>query len=233
MKILVCGTSTTMGDSYAHKPNGVKSWVWYLQQRLNCEIVNLSRVGCGNTYIHDSILAEITERPYDLVLVSWTVAKRMDFRTCKEHNPIDWANLGGNPHYDLLQKDWLFPHTTFDTQEFTQLRQNVYDNYFPIVPRPPQLHQMTLLKILSMQSVLKSYNIPYVFTFYRKLMELKKFSNYYEKIDWSNIHDENLFSLAKSKNMWDNKSYHPTNEAQQIYADMMYEFLNTKNLIKP
>jgi hypothetical protein len=228
MKILVCGTSTAMGNT-----TRIKSWVYYLQQKLDCEVVNLSRVGCGNTYIHDSILAEITERPYDLVLVSWTAAKRMDFRTFKEHNPIDWSNLGGNPHLHLLQKDWLFPHTVFADEKINQLRQNVYDNYFPIIPRPDELHQMTLLKILSMQSVLKSYGVPYVFIFYRKLIQLKKFNNYYKKIDWNNVHDKNLFLLAKHNNLWDNKSYHPTNEAHKIYADLMYDFLSTKNLIKP
>jgi len=230
MKILVCGTSTTMPDMTAGGDH--KTWIYHLQQKLKCEIVNISRVGCGNKYIHDAVASEITERKYDLVLTSWTFAKRMDFRIFMNSRLDDWERLGGNPHVDLLQKNWVFPHTKFNNEEMNDARVRLFKGYFPICAKPDDLHQSTLLNIISLQSILKAYNIPYVFTFYRKLLRLRKFSSYYKKIDWDNVHNYNLFNEAKNMDQWNSETLHPTDAAYRWYADEMYSWLSTKNLIK-
>ena len=94
-------------------------------------------------------------------------------------------------------------------------------------------HQIMLTQALSLQSTLKSYGIPYTFVWYRTLLRLKQFKNYYDKIDWNYVHPDSLFRQAINKKMWDQQSLHPTDEAYRWYADEMYKFLNDRNLIKP
>jgi hypothetical protein len=236
MRILVCGTSVMMYGKNTSKETDQKSWVWYLQQKLNCEVVNLARAGCGNQYMHDAVIAAITEQDYDLVLVSWNKSGVAEFR-CQHKLPlVDWDGLEGNPHPEYLQNDWVWSHTPDEVMPWEDAaldKKDLFKSHFRMNPKYPVNHQMSLTQILSLQSTLKSYGVPYAFVFYRKLLQLKQFKKYYEKIDWSNVHDKNLFSLAKHNKLWDNASYHPTNKAHEIYADMMYEFLSTKNLIKP
>jgi hypothetical protein len=213
-----------------------KTWVYHLQKKIPCEIVNISRVGCGNLYIHDAVLAEVTERQYDLVIVTWTVANRAEFRTQYTLPLFDWDKFGGNPHDSHMQKDWIFPHTPDSIIPFDEAinTKNELMRYrLKSLPEYEVNHQTMLTQVISLQSTLKSYGTPYMFAFYRKILQLKKFSNYYNKIDWANIIDHNLYTKAKTMNMWDNDTLHPTEEAYQWYADEIIEFLNTKNLITP
>ena len=234
MKILICGTSTSMPDMTTAWTQ--KTWVHHLQKKLPCDIVNISRVGCGNQYMHDAVLAEVTERPYDLVIVTWTVANRAEFRTQYTLPLFDWDKFGGNPHNMHMQKDWIFPHTPdtiipFDAAIHT--KNELFRFRLKSLPKYEINHQTMLTQVISLQSTLKSYGIPYVFAFYRKLLQLKKFNNYYEKIDWDNTIEHNLYTKAKTLNMWDDDTKHPTEDAYRWYADEMLNFINTKNLIKP
>jgi hypothetical protein len=233
MKILVCGTSVVMPDlSSSWSP---RTWIHYLQTKLGCEVVNISRAGCGNQYMHDAVLAEVTERQYDLVLVSWNIADRIEFRTQYKLPMPDWKNMI-NPHQEYMQTDWIFPHTLDDTMPFEDAATNkneLFKSRFATLPKYETNHQIMLTHILSLQSTLKSYGVPYTFVFYRTLLQLKRFKSYYDKIDWNYIHPDSLFRQAKNMKMWDPKTLHPTEEAYMWYADEMYKFLNDRNLIKP
>ena len=72
MKILVNGPSVTLGKD---------SWTHRLEEKTGFEIVNFSRINAGNKYIHDSTILEISQRKYDLVIISWTYFARMDVRS--------------------------------------------------------------------------------------------------------------------------------------------------------
>lgn len=227
MKIVVSGTSIMMNNL---------SFVRIMQKRLGCEIMNLARVGCGNQYIHDSVIAEVTERPTDLVMVQWTVPNRVEFRTQYDTGLFDWEMYGGNSNEHLLQRDWMWPHTpdhTVPSPETAVSKNAMFESRFKFTPGVYANHQTMLTQIISLQSVLKSYNIPYVFIFYRKLLQLKQFTQYYDRIDWSNVHDQNLFRISKDRGWWNDDSYHPTASAYEYYADEMIKYLNTKNLIVP
>jgi hypothetical protein len=233
MKILVCGASVVMPD--LSTPWSQRTWIHYLQQKLNCEIVNIARAGCGNQYMHDSVIAEVTERSYDLVLVSWNIADRIEFRT-QYKLPMPDLKYMRNPHEKYMQSEWIWPHTADDIMPFeeaAETKNELFKRRFSTMPTYETNHQIMLTHALSLQSTLKSYGIPYTFVWYRTLMRLKQFKNYYDKIDWNFVHPDSLFRQAKNKKMWDDKSLHPTDEAYRWYADEMYKFLNDRNLIKP
>lgn len=233
MKILVCGSSVVMPD--LSKSWTQRTWIHHLQQKLNCEVVNISRSGCGNQYMHDAVVAEITERDYDLVLVSWNIADRIEFRTKYNLRLFDWDRNGGNPHDQYMQKDWIFPHTpdnVMPSDQDAEYKNKIFKEYFYTLPKYERNHQIMLTHALSLQSTLKSYGVPYTFVWYRTLLKLKQFNSYYDKIDWNYVHPESLFRQAKNMKMWDDKTLHPTDEAYRWYADEMYTFLNDRNLIK-
>jgi hypothetical protein len=212
------------------------SFVRILEEKLNCEIVNLARV-CGvNKYIHDSIVTEVTERDYDLVLVQWTAPNIVEFRTQYDTGLFDWEMYNGNKHHNLLQKDWMWSHTpdgVMPSPEAAVAKNHMFESRFKLTPGAYTNHQTMLTQILSLQSVLKSYDIPYVFIFYRKLLQLKQFKRYYDRIDWHNVHDQYLFRIAKDNDYWNHDSYHPTAAAYEYYAQEIINYLDTKNLIKP
>ena len=234
MKILVCGSSVVMPDLSSAWTQ--RTWIHYLQQKLNCEIVNIARSGCGNQYIHDAVLAEVTERSYDLVLVSWNLGGRVEFRTSHNLTLFDWDKSGGNPHQKYMQTDWIWPHTPDNIMPFeraVEYKKNLFKSRFDIVPKYETNQQITLTHVISLQSTLKSYGVPYTFAFYRPLLQLKRFKSYYDKIDWNYVHPDNLYRVSKNMKMWDKETLHPTDEAYRWYSDEMYKFLNDRNLIKP
>ena len=232
MKILVCGSSTSMPDMSADWTQ--KTWVYHLQQKINCEIVNVSRVGSGGQYMHDAVIAEVTDRSYDLVIVTWNVADRVEFRTNYDLPIEDWIRHGGNPHTKYMQSDWIWSHTPdkiMPNQAAIDNKNGLIKYRLNTLPKYETNHQSMLTQVISLQSTLKTYNIPYVFAFYRKLLMLKKFNNYYKKLDWDNIFEHNLYAKAKVLGLWDNKSSHPTEDAYRWYSNEMVKYLNKRNLI--
>jgi hypothetical protein len=87
----------------------------------------------------------------------------------------------------------------------------------------------TLLYIISLQSFLKNSNTPYVFTFYKPLLRLKKFQHLYDQIDSNNVHWVHLCHLAK-QNGWMSDD-HPDAPAHEAYANTLLAHPNIKNLI--
>lgn len=226
MKVLVNGTSVNIGPV---------SWPSHLQKKLNCEIVNLSRAYAGNTYIHDSTLEEISLRSYDLVIINWTFFGRVDFKTKFNILPNDEYTLK-NPNYESLQKNWLFAKQPIDdplvADEVTQL----IKHYDSICNNKRLSVPDTLYKIISLQSILKCQNIPYIFSFYFNMNDTfrQRQPSLCQMVDWDNVHSEYLHDIAKNNGWWDpnDGDGHPTEPAHQYYADLLLEHINTKNLIK-
>ena len=62
MRILVNGTCASRGEG---------SWPYFLDQFIDCSVINLSVSGLGNAYIHETTVNELAKRSYDIVLVMW------------------------------------------------------------------------------------------------------------------------------------------------------------------
>jgi hypothetical protein len=222
MNILVNGTSVTIGPI---------SWTYRLEDELGCKIANFSRIGCGNKYIHDSTIDEIAQRKYDLVIVSWTYHNRADVRyrapaavLCGHE--LEDKNIINNKN---INKHWFFAGMGIGSpadQDTYRAYIRTYDWFWSNEARVEE----TLRYVISLQSVLKQLNIPYIFTFYRPLIRLKKFQHLYNLIDFNNVHDVHLYHLAKNNN-WIIDG-HPNVTAHTAYAQTLLAHPNIKNLAK-
>jgi hypothetical protein len=204
-------------------------------------MTNLAVAGAGNTYIHDSTIEELSQRSYDLVLIMWSDYTRLDY---KVRNPRAFSSLRytsmaqRNPlhlpeeirkGFDFIPDNWIFSceyqsgnidpelGKLFGLEKFTN----------------PKLQlNNTLLKIISLQGVLKSMNIPYRFMFYREYPNLKAFDNLIKMIDWNNVMPAPyLHPYAQDIGEWDETRTHPAPAAYNAYADIVTEYLKNQKLI--
>ena len=234
MKILINGPSVSLGPI---------SWPVQLSVRpdikQDIEIVNFSRIGCGNNYIQQSTIAELSQRKYDLVIISWTYFFRRDFRsrapTALLHGlELEDPHLLNNPYLDkfwFFEKTPEYVHLLDSTHGFNLKNYLEAGRFYNMLYTNEYRLEETLLNIISLQSVLKSLNIPYLFTFYKPLLHLKKFQHLHNLIDYNNVHRIHLFHLAKRHHQIINN--HPDLPAHNDYLNTILEHPNIKNLIKP
>jgi hypothetical protein len=235
MNVLVNGTSISRGE---------QSWPYYLQSHFDYSLVNLAQAGSGNTYIHEATVAELSERPYDLVIIQWTYTDRFDFRV-KDINKFydstytsdyqcqqnDWPSKQIHPvnDQDYVQRDWIFGcgyiNERIDNsigQVFKGLHKHIGANEYMF---------STLVKIISLQNTLKALSVPYLFMEYRPMIQLSRFDQLYKLIDWNNFYSgKHLFTIAKEHGALDD-TLHPSAECQEIYASDLYNDLVKRKFI--
>jgi hypothetical protein len=127
-----------------------------------------------------------------------------------------------NADVDLLQKNWLLsrslnnflnPHADF-TNAVKVFDRDKFVNVY-------QRKKESILKIVSLQSILKTQNIPYIFASYKPMTGFLRLPTYYNMIDWDNFYtSEYLFCLAAEKNLLD-KTRHALPSVQEQYGNLM------------
>ena len=217
LKILVVGPSVTLGP---------ETWPNYIKNKLGCDLVNLSLIGAGNTYIHDTTIQEIARRQYDMVAVCWTYAQRWEFKTQHTAAVKEWQSLQ-NPHYDRLEKSWAFAHTDFADYTINSYREQLFRSHSALTNTRRLRLEATLIKIISLQSILKATGTPYLFTFYRPLLGYQiRFPELYAMLDWDNIMPEYLYTMAKRRGWMDID--HPSSHAHACYAELLLAKIRPK-----
>jgi len=236
MNILINGSSVSRGEG---------SWPYLLQEKIpNCNIVNLSMACAGNTYIHEATVAEISQRPYNLVLIMWSYAERFDFRVRNIHQfsdikttsyyesqQNDWPSKKIFPinDQDYVQKNWVFGGGHLNRKKDDSLGRVVHE-YYKVTGLKDHIFS-TIVKIISLQNTLKATNIPYVFIPYRPLSRIKECDSLYNMIDDKNFFtDVCLHGVAKKLNAFDD-TLHPMPIAHQQYADQLHDHLIKNNYI--
>lgn len=236
MNILVNGTSISRGDN---------SWPYYLQQLMgSCELVNLAQAGSGNTYIHESTVAEISQRKYDLVLIQWTYVDRLDVRV-KDINKFadttytsnfqskqnDWPSKKIYPinDQDYVQKDWVFGCGYLNEHKNDSVGQ-LFKEYYDVTGFSEHMNS-SLIKIISLQDTLRALQIPYLFIEYRPMTQFDRFTHLYNLIDWNQFCQTHLFDIASERNELDD-TLHPSLACQNIFADQLYKELCDRKLIQ-
>jgi hypothetical protein len=219
MKILIVGSSVNIIP---------QSWTEFFKQYSGYEIVNLSLVGVGNSFIHQNIILEVSQRSYDLVLPIWNNYKWVDFRNgYYEINPHYLHGNNSNKHF--IRQDWMHYNTEITNPRINELKKTLFETHKHFHSES-LLIETTLINIISTQSFLKANDIPYLHCFYRKFPMLKRFEKLNQLIDHSTVYPINLYNMARKNNWWDNS--HPNNMANQKFAKDLYDYINTKNLIK-
>lgn len=238
MNVLVNGTSIS---------RGLGAWPYYLQEKIGpqCNIVNLAQAGSGNTYIHESTIEEISKRSYDLVLVQWTYANRIDFRVSDiskfqdttytseyQTQQNDWPGKIIHPinDQDYVQKNWAFGCGYINEPDRGDSIERLFKGYYEESGASEHMFS-SLIKMISLQNTLKQLCIPYVFIEYRAMAQFNRFNNLYDLIDWSHFYsDTYLFNIAEDAGALDD-TLHPSAECQQIYANHLYNELIKKGLV--
>jgi len=248
MKVLINGSSISSGKPvWEHgRCIGQPTWPYRLQEQLNFDMVNLAVSGAGSAYIHESTIAELGQRSYDLVLIMWTDFDRVDQKIAR---PADFPSLHytswgqskkSDPEFETefvldteyIQQNWVFSGDYFQAgSKHPDDNVNRLFGYTRFVS-PDVLMEQSLTRIISLQGVLKSMSIPYRFMFFKHPVGLHRFANLYKLIDQQNvIADPHLFSLAHRNNWWDKSTGHPTAEAYSMYAHMLVDYLKDQKLV--
>jgi hypothetical protein len=217
------------------------SWPFYL---TNFNVTNIGCMGAGNTYIHDSTINEIARRPkvYDFVVIMWSGLTRVDIK-------VEDIELFANTQYtskemvskqdcperilyptdglDYIEKNWVLStgHTTNNCKNLikTKLFESIY-TYQGI----DQLTESSLIKMISLQSILKQHQMPYLFTYYHDYdNKLKKFNHLYEMLDQKNIYnDENIYTMTTQNKCYNADGVHPGNQIHKMWATKITEIIN-------
>ena len=247
MKVLINGSSISAGKPvWEYDQPSQPTWPYRLQEQLNFDMVNLALSGAGSTYIHESTIAELSQRSYDLVLIMWTDFDRVDQRVAW---PADFSSLyytsqtqskKSYPEFEtefvldteFIQQGWVFSSDYFQAgSNHPDKNLNRLFDYTRFVS-PDVLMEQSLTRIISLQGVLKSMNIPYRFMFFKHPVGLHRFANLYKLIDQQNVIAEpHLFSLAHRNNWWDKSTGHPTAEAYSAYAHLLVDYLKDQKLV--
>lgn len=236
MNILVNGTSVSRGEN---------SWPYFLQSHFDFSLINLAQAGGGNTYIHESTVAEVSEHAYDLVLIQWTYTDRFDFRVkdiakfadstytsnyqCQQN---DWPSKKIHPvnDQDRVQRDWIFG-CGYLNQRLDDSIGTVFKNLYQHISANEHVFS-TLIKIISLQNTLKQLRIPYMFMEYRPMSRFDRFDKLYQLIDWENFYSgKHLYTIAKEQDALDD-TLHPSVECHRMYAQDLYHELTKRNYIK-
>ena len=218
------------GCSFSRGPN---SWPYFLS---GYDIVDLAQSAAGNTYIHETTVAELTRRSYDFVVIMWSGIHRVDFKVSDislfsqstytsqyQYQTNDWKEKIVVPinDQDYVEKDWVFGcgHITKDTviresKIFEQIYRHLDESQFVYG---------LLIKMISLQNILKQMRTPYLFTFYQDYEQiLKLHPTLYGALDQTRIYNkENIYNITQKNNWFDTDNIHPGPLAHQTWAELI------------
>jgi len=232
MNVLINGASVSRGPD---------SWPYYLQQLLNCDMVNLSQAGCGNTYIHETTISEIARRSYDLVLIMWAECGRMDLRvedisqfadskntSAYQSAQNDWPSKIVYPinDQDYVEKNWIFSLGYMQGQRQDSVSR-VFGPCHNVVGYK-QILESEYLKMISLQAVLQSQRIPYLFMHWRPIKLFRRFDHLRRLVDWNCVFQQDCLEDIAKKNQWTVDGVHPDARAHQYYAQLLYQHIKTE-----
>jgi len=226
----------TNGCSFSRGPG---SWPYALQAMYNFDLINLAQAGSGNDYIFESTISELSTRKYDLVIIMWSAPNRKDYRTeTNFDSPYtskyqsaknDWPEKIIHPinDQDYVEKDWVFGcgHLNGDKA--------VKDLFAPYY-RHVGYHQMVdsfLIKVISLQSILKQRKIDYIFSFYDNYIdELQALSPTLSNwVDWDNCCiSDNIDTIMHRNNWFDTDGSHPGINTHTAWAQELKKHIEKK-----
>ena len=230
MRILVNGASISA------EKNG---WQDQLQKLLNCEMTNLSVPSCGYDYVHDTTIAELSEQTYDMVLIMWpAIAVRTDWKVddATQFGHDAWTSGYHAAGNDRIESDWIFggSHIVDESQDIPAERRSpisrLFADYYSVV-KPPQLMRQSLIKLITLQSVLKSMNIPYVFMNAVPTKPFPRFANLYKMIDDDGFynHEHIMPYCTRHKLLEPGDVSHPSTAGHLAFAELLLQHLQERS----
>lgn len=227
MKILANGGSLSRGPG---------SWPYCIESELNAELVNLSQSGAGNTYVHETTIAELAQRDYDLVLIQWTPFVRFDYKVQDinkfsgtiftsehQHRQNDWPEKIVEPinDQDYVERNWIFGCGVSVNVDKDPALNDAFGGFYRYAGASEYMYHATM-KLISLQSFLQVKKIPYLFVFGRPFRILDRYKHLRNLVDWSCTYtDHYILDLAEKQNSWDPDGLHPSAEVYSKFADLI------------
>jgi len=227
MKILANGGSLSRGPG---------SWPYFIESELQANLVNLSQSGAGNNYVHETTIAELAQRHYDLVLIQWTPFIRFDYKVQDisqfagtiftsehQHRQNDWPEKIVEPinDQDYVERNWIFGCGISTCGDQDTALNDAFGGFYRYAGPSEHMYHATM-KLISLQSFLQIKRIPYLFVFGRPFRILDRYSHLRNLVDWSRAYtDHYILDLAEKRNSWDEDKTHPSREVYQEFADLI------------
>lgn len=240
------------GCSFTHWPDAPGSdknicWPAHLQKmHPDWHIENRAEPAAGNTYIANSIVRAICDRPdfYDLVLVMWSGVSRLDFLT--DLTIPGWGELFDQ--YGFYRRVENHPNELgyiFSGGQLGPWFQNVgarkvFTELYKVSGNS-SLGHTNLIEIIKCQEFLKSKNIPYKFMSYVNYWtnegymspngdfgvlshpELHTLVNQIDFSRWIFTDDRRngIYEMAKEKQDYHGDQFHPGPTTHQRWAEIV------------
>jgi hypothetical protein len=240
MKILVNGASISA------KPI---AWPNQLKNKMECEIINISCPGTGYTYVHESTVEKLSKEKFDLVLVMWPETMvRADWQvgSIDQFDNNYWTSNHlkgiheGMPQDNHVPENWIssqgylvesFGKKKKSKEELDTISR-LFVDYFSVV-KYAELVQQSLIRVVSLQGVLKEMKIPYLFMTPGTLKKFDRYKNLYQLIDWSQFYTEqHLIDLATERGWTDPDNVNYPNEwAYTVYAEFLYTEIKSRGYV--
>jgi hypothetical protein len=216
---------------------GPMSWPYYLQFEYGFNLVNLAQAAAGNLYIHNSTISELGCRKYDLVLIMWSGLDRVDcqvdnidffcqtpYTSLTQSQRNDWPEKIVQPinDQDYIEKNWVFVCTGQD-KFLKEIK--FCESQFKFVG-PSQKTQQSLIHMISLQSILKQFGIPYVFSFYQNYLNQLSKNPLFHLLDLDCVCDSDNINDIAQRNKWlAQDKQHPSETAHNAWAKELQNFL--------
>jgi hypothetical protein len=228
MKILTSGCSFTYN-----------AWPKFLEGH---QVTNIGFPGGGNKYIADSIIHELSQNHYDLVLVMWTGLTRLDLPVTKNIKLFD-----DYPHgHEIGPVNYIFSGGLVGSWTSHPISKLLFENIHKIM-EVDDLMLMSLLEIIKLQGILKGKNLNYYFMSYVNYWKSPDEwidDRYHKGIDsypilvptikeidfdqWIFLNNckDGVFELAKNMNQFQEDNWHPNDVVNKLWAEKILEYVN-------
>lgn len=247
MKVLISGCSFTQWPQYPGGPN--VCWPKYLQElHPEWHIKSLAEAGAGNQYICDSIVRELSEQSYDLVLVMWSGVSRLDYLTSLEDDA--WESLFDSyGFYRRLPSNklgWIFSGGQYGTWYKNPVAHKMFYEMYKVSSKL-SLADINLMEMVKLQNFLESKKIKFKFMSYVNYWttgeyispngdfgvydfpELTAIINQIDFAKWIFLDNQKntIYDLAKSNNDFQEDKFHPGDHTHKLWAELVSKSLTT------
>jgi hypothetical protein len=247
MNVLISGCSFTQWPQYPGGPN--ICWPKYLQDlHPDWHIKSLAEAGAGNQYICDSVIRELSEQSYDLVLVMWSGVSRLDYLTSLEDDA--WGSLFDSyGFYRRLPSNklgWIFSGGQLGTWFKNPVAHKMFYEMYKVSSKL-SLADINLMEMIKLQNFLEAKKINFKFMSYVNYWttgehispngdfgvydfpELTRIINQINFNKWIFLNDQKntIYDLAKNNNDFQDDKFHPGDNTHKLWAELVSKSLTT------
>jgi hypothetical protein len=153
-----------------------------------------------------------------------------------DHIPMDWIHSQGYLEGRTSQLNRPGQSNIVKHKEFYNANNDsiskLFESYYSVVKFPQFVYQ-GVIKMISLQGVLQSMNIPYVFMHLEPIKEHIRFKELYKLLDYTNFYNDVYLKKLAVEKGWirsDNPNY-PTDQAYDEFAGLLCQYLIKKKYV--